>query len=763
MALIMTVLHALSIAVGIVLLSRIFYRESSAPPPDRPKRFFGASARRAVQAALYGRPAMDCAHHLRGGGSDTESALAARVVSIADAIQRQLGEIVNKPGMKAIEAVLLMSMGAKSQKDVIAQVGTSKPSFLKYKPLVEQVLASCAVGATLAGAAALVGPSAAGVVGGCLAAAVLPLRITSLSNVSGVRLGQELVSDGRPYRIWLATVRALDGTKHEHQTAPVLHEPPLPGETADEIRRRENREHKRIVSALRAIDPEALAANRAKDRDRKRVKAVQRASQLLALPIADDDPAWLLPAAEQPHFLGEHVWHLAAGASPQLAVIQVLFRDGSASIAMCDGTVARTRAKDLIRVGLPVPSYVGQRVDISGDGLRDEYEYRPETHLTVPQPQLAAVTAVHSDGGVDVQLFDSSLGCYSDTRVRLHVEGETASNHDSGGFAVLQDVAMMLADEALVRAGHPTLEELVEQYGIEEGSGIEGYSQRGPMRRNRWATAPIRWLRFECSDGEIRLNGSIQDGSDEESDARTDASSDSGERSEESRLRETWRRPQLADPLSPQLTCAPGMPTCGQGCLCTRLTESHFNAFDHPPGPDGPHPYVVVAEAEAAGADMSKARELLAMLECSPLLLWPLTGGGPYDRPCPATLEEWKAYVYAATHWVQRNQLHTGSPTSEWTALREVTQSSSNKISVRQAFDEIDQILQRASAENSDALRSKQPKPQESLKVNHVEPRFLRIAQRAVRRKELRLRQTCIDWPTVRHPVASRSSKAKVL
>ena len=166
MALIMTVLHALSIAVGIVLLSRIFYRESSAPPPDRPKRFFGASARRAVQAALYGRPAMDCAHHLRGGGSDTESALAARVVSIADAIQRQLGEIVNKPGMKAIEAVLLMSMGAKSQKDVIAQVGTSKPSFLKYKPLVEQVLASCAVGATLAGAAALVGPSAAGVVGG---------------------------------------------------------------------------------------------------------------------------------------------------------------------------------------------------------------------------------------------------------------------------------------------------------------------------------------------------------------------------------------------------------------------------------------------------------------------------------------------------------------------------------------------------------------------------------------------------------------------
>ena len=41
MALITTVLHALSIAIGVVLLSRIFRRESRVPLPDRPKRFFG--------------------------------------------------------------------------------------------------------------------------------------------------------------------------------------------------------------------------------------------------------------------------------------------------------------------------------------------------------------------------------------------------------------------------------------------------------------------------------------------------------------------------------------------------------------------------------------------------------------------------------------------------------------------------------------------------------------------------------------------------
>ena len=44
----------------------------------------------------------------RGNGGGTSEERQARVVTIAEAIRRQLGEVVNKPGLKAIEAALLM-------------------------------------------------------------------------------------------------------------------------------------------------------------------------------------------------------------------------------------------------------------------------------------------------------------------------------------------------------------------------------------------------------------------------------------------------------------------------------------------------------------------------------------------------------------------------------------------------------------------------------------------------------------------------------
>lgn len=119
-----------------------------------------------------------------------------------------------------------------------------------------------------------------------------------------------------------------------------MHEIPPPGEATDAARKREKREHERIVCALRALDPEALAAYRTKGRLRKRVQAAKRASQLPALPIPDGDAAWFAPESQQPRFIGESVWHSTGSeTAPSLAVVEQLYRDHSADLRLESGTV----------------------------------------------------------------------------------------------------------------------------------------------------------------------------------------------------------------------------------------------------------------------------------------------------------------------------------------------------------------------------------------------------------------------------------------
>ena len=66
-------------------------------------------------------------------------------------------------------------------------------------------MATGAFTAAIASTAALAGPSAAGLVGGALAVAMLPPQ--SLTNVVGLRLYEELVIDGRAHRVYAATVQ----------------------------------------------------------------------------------------------------------------------------------------------------------------------------------------------------------------------------------------------------------------------------------------------------------------------------------------------------------------------------------------------------------------------------------------------------------------------------------------------------------------------------------------------------------------------------
>jgi len=301
------------------------------------------------------------AEHLRpgkqigGGGADHD--FEVRATRIAGAL-RQLGEQVNAPGLKAIQAVLLVNLGA-CQVDAASRTGSTVKSIRKYAPLVQKVLASAGMAAVVAAAVA-VAPVSAGVACGTVAAAVLPPLIKSLPNVTNVSLKSEIYpQDGHIYRVWRATMKAPDGTLHERETLPVLHEPPPADEASVAREQRENREHKRIVRALRALDEQALAAYRAKDCARKRTKAAQRLSRLPALPIPEGDPAWSAPLGERPLFVGEHVWLLSSDASapPQLATIRGLWRDESVDITVQQTQERmRTTSDRLVTLGARVPS-----------------------------------------------------------------------------------------------------------------------------------------------------------------------------------------------------------------------------------------------------------------------------------------------------------------------------------------------------------------------------------------------------------------------
>ena len=711
---------------------------------DRVRRLWSTTKRSpqpgAVLTTLHdGRPPQlaELLGRMCGGGTSEETR-HERAVAIAEAIRRQLGEVVNKPGLKAIKALLMIMDGDADLKDAIRQADTSAPSVRKYRPLVDKVINACTLGATLAAAAAIAGPTAAGVVAGVFAAAVLP-QSSSLSKFSNLRLERQYTAGGQTYRVWLAKLRH-NGVEHDCQTAPVLHEPPPQAEAPDDRRKREKRENWRLVAALRALDPEVLAAARSKDRDRKRVKAAQRASQMPALPLADDDPAWRLPPADQPHFVGESVWHFSASNDvPQRATIRQLYRDGSAELLTDAGVIIRALPNDrLIRVGLPVPSYVGQRVEIdSGSSVRD----------------LAEITAVHADHTVDVRLFNCSHGSYGETHSRLHVA--SADCLLVPRMFVMRDVAMMLADDALVLAGYPTLADLATEHGLRE--------------TNRRRLAPLRWLRPQS-----KLRRSAREDPMQEDSYIPPKLIDWGQ----GRVpgRPEWpkpgNRPLLRDPQSPQLqrsrggnwgplmSLHNGYRRCTCASLCPEISFGHFIASDHPPDQHGPHPYIVVPEAENAGADMRQARELLGMLETAPgfgssrdLLSPP----GGIAAPVPTSFEGWKAYIYSATHRVSE-QLHCGNPASEWTALHESRLSGCDDSRLEQAFDSVHECLMRASEANARAVAELQ---QVDVTGTGTEPLFLRIAKRATRGKPCTLRQMTIDWPARHHRYMQSTSRKR--
>ena len=71
--------------------------------------------------------------HLPGTGAENDAA------SVAEALRTTLGEKVNAPGVRAIEAVLAMQLGSTSQADVLKRYKTSKDSFRRYRDLMAKL------------------------------------------------------------------------------------------------------------------------------------------------------------------------------------------------------------------------------------------------------------------------------------------------------------------------------------------------------------------------------------------------------------------------------------------------------------------------------------------------------------------------------------------------------------------------------------------------------------------------------------------------
>ena len=89
------------------------------------------------------------AHQTGGGASDEE--LEQRALRVAELIRSELGEKVNKPGLAAIRAVLLMrKRQSLTQLDAMKRYPTTKDSIRKYRALIERLGAVPCAGTTRA-------------------------------------------------------------------------------------------------------------------------------------------------------------------------------------------------------------------------------------------------------------------------------------------------------------------------------------------------------------------------------------------------------------------------------------------------------------------------------------------------------------------------------------------------------------------------------------------------------------------------------------
>ena len=373
------------------------------------------------------------------------------------------------------------------------------------------------------------------------------------------------------------------------------------------------------------------------------------------------------------------------------------------------------------------PSYVGQRVEIETAGL-DESVSRSR-----PQRQLATVIAVHQKGSkctVDVQLFNEVTRSYNgQVLTRLHVLDTMCRQYNEFGLpnpyhprmALMQDLARCIPcpddDESDLMSDSDDVSDAISD-SASDGT-IEGECEVTDADAAKENAGPNRpapsWIR--------KISESCKTTCPEH----------------RARLADPRRRfpgvcVSISDASGPQLYRAPGFPVCerrGQPGLCDCLDTSHFDTHDHPPDKwDGPHPYIAVAEAEAAGKDMTDVRQLLGRLESAHdhHLLYP-----DADETGDLSAED---FVSRATHMVCVDALQSGHPAGVWAAQQEVRYAGGEPCVISQELQQIHEQLVKLASANAVAVAQKQrpaleaPKPKPLDDTQEKQPKLLRVADR---------------------------------
>ena len=206
----------------------------------------------------------------------------AAATTLAEQIRQRLGITVNKPGEKAIHAIILTLTTDMGPTQAMRLAGTNFHSMTKFKPHVAAALSLFAT-ASVAGLSASATAAVSAITIPIIAAPV----VKSLANVANIRLHSERAEASRTIRTWAADV-LTDAAWVTRTTAEVAYDQPPPNETGESKRKREHREHERSVRALRQLDPAATESFRAKDRARKSAAKVKHSVPLQSKSSAPD-------------------------------------------------------------------------------------------------------------------------------------------------------------------------------------------------------------------------------------------------------------------------------------------------------------------------------------------------------------------------------------------------------------------------------------------------------------------------------------------
>ena len=287
--------------------------------------------------------------HLPGTGAENDAA------SVAEALRTILGEKVNAPGVRAIEAVLAMQLGSTSQADVLKRYKTSKDSFRRYRDLMaklarfdERSFAGSAVAEPSVGQ-----PTSRAMSAEAVSSRARPLLspqwlAAHVPNVRKVRVVSEFdrnEADQPCRRLEVDTV-GPDGSQATFVALARWHTPEDGSQGAKRACQTANWNAEE--RAVRALDAEAAVEHLQRERERKAAKRdadalvlyEQGATQPAEQPPAGDQ-AWQLPSEQRPRFAGENVWVCCPQQlyKPQLGIVVAVWQNGCCDIQLLSATL----------------------------------------------------------------------------------------------------------------------------------------------------------------------------------------------------------------------------------------------------------------------------------------------------------------------------------------------------------------------------------------------------------------------------------------